>query len=81
MSFGHRVVAILWPAFLSAAALEGLVFAVIEPASLHWFGGPAVEWSPISIYSVTFLILWGGVATASAMTALLSREEGEPRSP
>lgn len=81
MSFGHRVVAILWPAFLSAAALEGLVFAVIEPASLHWFGGPAIEWNPISIYSVTFLILWGGVAAASAMTALLSRETGETRSP
>ena len=81
MSFGHRVVAIAWPAFLSAAALEGLVFAVTEPVSLRWFGGPAIDWSPISIYSVTFLILWGGVATAGVMTSLLLREEVETRSP
>ena len=81
MSFGHRVVAIVWPAFLAAAALEGLVFAVTEPSSLRWFGGPAIDWSPISIYSVTFLILWGCVTAAGAVTTLLLREEVETRSP
>lgn len=81
MPFGHRVVAIVWPAFLAAAALEGLVFAVIEPSSLRWFGGPAIDWSPISIYSFTFLILWGCVAAAGAVTTLLLREEVETRSP
>ncbi len=73
----HRIVRILWPAFLAAGALEALVFAVTEPSQLRWFGGPPIGWSPIAIYSVTFLILWGGVATASALTALLSLTDHE----
>ncbi len=73
----HRILRILWPAFLAAGALEALVFAVTEPAQLRWFGGPPIGWSPIAIYSVTFLILWGGVAAAGALTAILSRTDDE----
>ena len=25
---------------------------------LHWFGGPAIAWPPVAIYSVTFLMFW-----------------------
>jgi len=32
---------ILWPAFLMAGVLEVLVFAVVDPGELHWFGGAA----------------------------------------
>jgi hypothetical protein len=67
-----RALQILWPAFLFAGILEMLVFAVIDPADLHWFGGPPIEWSAQAVYTVTFLIFWGAVATAGAMTAMLS---------
>jgi len=30
---------ILWPAFLSAGVLDALVFAVLDPHDLRWFGG------------------------------------------
>ena len=63
---------ILWPAFMVAGVLEMLVFAVVDPRDLHWFGGPAIAWPPVAIYSVTFLIFWGAIATAGALTALLS---------
>ena len=63
---------ILWPAFMVAGVLEMLVFAVIDPRDLHWFGGPAIDWPPVAIYSVTFLMFWGAIATAGALTALLS---------
>ncbi len=63
---------ILWPAFMVAGVLEMLVFAVVDPRDLHWFGGPAIDWPPVAIYSVTFLMFWGAIATAGALTALLS---------
>ena len=67
-----RSLLILWPAFLVAGVLEVLVFAVVDPRDLHWFGGPAIDWPPVAIYSVTFLMFWGAIATAGALTALLS---------
>ena len=68
----QRALRILWPAFLGAGVLEALVFAVVDPHDLRWFGGASIEWGATAIYSVTFLIFWGGVATAGALTALLS---------
>lgn len=72
---------ILWPAFLMAGVLEMMVFAVVDPSDLHWFGGPAIGWSSLAIYTVTFLIFWGAVATAGAITALLWLEPDEINRP
>lgn len=68
---------ILWPAFLMAGVLEVLVFAVVDPGELHWFGGPAIEWPRQAVYTVTFLIFWGVITTAGALTALLSLESDD----
>jgi hypothetical protein len=68
----QRALRILWPAFLIAGVLEMLVFAVVDPRELRWFGGPLIGWPPVAIYSVTFLMFWGAVATAGALTALLT---------
>jgi hypothetical protein len=73
----QRALRILWPAFLVAGVLEMLVFAVVDPHDLHWFGGPAIGWSAQAIYTVTFLIFWGAVATAGAITVLLWLEPDE----
>ena len=67
---------ILWPAFMAAGALETMVFAVFDPADLHWSGGPPMAWSTQAVYTVTFLIFWAAISTASAMTALLLVEPG-----
>ena len=66
--------AILWPAFLMAGVLEMLVFAVVDPGELHWFGGAVIAWPAQAVYSVSFLIFWGAISTAGALTALLSVE-------
>ena len=68
---------ILWPSFLMAGVLEVLMFAVVDPGELHWFGGAAIDWPMQAIYTVTFLIFWGVVSTAGALTALLSVESDE----
>lgn len=77
----QRAMQILWPAFLAAGVLEMLVFAVIDPADLRWFGGAAIGWSAQAIYTVTFLMFWAAIATAGAMSALLAVESDEPNEP
>lgn len=74
----QRVLMILWPAFVMAGVLEMMVFAVVDPGSLTWFGAAPIEGSPSTVYSVTFLIFWAVIATAAGMTKLL--EEPEVRS-
>lgn len=86
--FTLRAMAILWPAFLMAGVLEMLVFAVVDPATLHWFGGAPVEMAASGVYTLAFFVFWGVIATAGALTQLLqqsaddlNRSEGGPRSP
>lgn len=69
--FARRALLILWPAFLMAGVLEALVFVVVDPESFRWFGGPALDWPVMAIYSVTFLIFWAVIATAGVLTHLL----------
>lgn len=67
----QRALTILWPSFLMAGVLEMLVFVVVDPGDLHWFGGEALNWSHQAVYTVTFLIFWGVISLAGALTALL----------
>ena len=70
----RRTMQILWPAFVAAGVLEMLVFAVMDPAELRWFGGAPIGWSAQAVYTVTFLMFWAAIATAGAVSALLSVE-------
>jgi hypothetical protein len=72
---------ILWPAFLFAGMLEMMVFAVIDPREMRWFGGDLVGWAPVAIYSITFLIFWSVIAGAGALTALLAMTADEVNAP
>ena len=75
----HRVLQILWPAFLVAAVMEILLFAAFDPAEIRWAGG-LLGWQPVTVYSVVFFVLWLLVATAGALTVLLrlTAEELDP---
>jgi len=64
------VLCIAWPAFFTAGVLDAMVFAVLDPRELRWFGGAPFGWTPIAVHSVTFLIFWLAIASA-ATTALL----------
>ena len=55
-----------------AGVLEMLVFAVVDPHEMRWFGGSLIGGSPLAIYSVTFIMFWAAVSTASALTGLLT---------
>lgn len=62
---------VTWSAFLAAGLLEALVFAVIDPADLRWFGGAQLQLSAQAIYTVSFLIFWGVTALGASLALLL----------
>lgn len=73
----QRAMTVLWPSFLTAGVLEMLVFVVVDPGSLHWFGGPPIEWSALTVYSVTFLIFWFVIAAGGVLIHLLAASAQE----
>lgn len=68
---------IAWPAFLLAAVLEMLVFAMVDPSDLHGFGGQPLDWSRQAVYTVAFFVFWGVTAASSALSVLLTRTSSD----
>jgi hypothetical protein len=71
----RRSLQILWPAFMMAGLTEMLVFSVVDPSELRWFGSEVFDWSRPATYTVSFLIFWWLFAVAGAITVLLVVEE------
>ena len=67
----QMALSVLWPAFFTAGVLDAMVFAVLDPRDLRWFGSTHFGWSPVAVHSVTFLIFWAAITAATATTALL----------
>lgn len=67
----QRIMWIAWPAFLVAGILEVLVFAMVDPRDLHWFGQPVLL-SRQGIYTLSFFLFWGIAMVASGLTTLLA---------
>jgi hypothetical protein len=61
---------LVWPSFLVACVLEVLVFAVVDPLSLHWLGQP-IEVSRQAVYTLAFFVFWGATMTACGLTLYL----------
>ena len=71
-----RLMWIVWPAFLVAGLMEMLVFAVVDPQDLHWFGHP-LAMSREAVYTLAFFAFWVLALISSALTALLAMSPGE----
>jgi hypothetical protein len=67
----QRLMWIAWPAFLVAGILEVIVFGMVDPQDLHWFGHP-IEISRQGVYTLAFFVFWMVVMLSSALTTLLS---------
>jgi hypothetical protein len=72
----QRILWVLWPSFLVAAAAELLVFSVIDPADLHVFGVP-VDAGRMPVYTIGFFFFWAIGAAAAALTVFLRRSPVE----
>lgn len=67
----QRLMWIAWPAFLVAGILEVLVFAMIDPQDIQWFGHP-IEFSRQGVYTVAFFAFWVLTMASSGLTTLLA---------
>lgn len=67
----QRMMWIAWPAFLVACVLEALVFALVDPQDLRWFGQP-IMFSRQGVYTVAFFAFWFIAMVCSGLTTLLS---------
>ncbi len=67
----QRLMWIVWPAFLMAGVLEVLVFAMVDPHDIQWFGAP-LEWSRQAIYTAAFFVFWGVTTVSGSLTTLLA---------
>ncbi len=68
----RRLAIILWPAFLLAAVLEMLVFALVDPSQLHGPDGQPLPLSAQAVYSMAFFVFWTVIGAACAVTAWLT---------
>lgn len=67
----QKLMWIAWPSFLMAGVLELLVFAVIDPQDMNWFGH-TFEMSRQATYTLGFFVFWFVVSVAGALTLFLS---------
>ena len=67
----QRMMWIAWPAFLVAGVIEMLVFALVDPQSLHWFGQP-LALSREAVHTLAFFVFWLLTMASSALTTLLA---------
>ena len=68
---------VLWPSFLTAGVIELFVFAVVDPADLHWMGGGELSLSRTGVYTLAFFFFWAALAACSAMSVYLARSPFE----
>ena len=67
----RRLAAVVWPAFLTAAVLEMLVFAMVDPRDLHWLRGAAVVADDRAVYTIAFFVFWAVAAFGGALTQMV----------
>ena len=59
-----------------AGVIEMLVFALVDPQDLNWFGHP-LDMSRQGVYTLSFFIFWFVVSVSSALTAMLAMSSAE----
>ncbi len=70
-------VLILWPAFLAACLLQALVFALIDPAEVHW-PGHLLQPTRQGVYTVAFFCFWLIGMACSGLVLWLAKPDQKP---
>ena len=61
---------IMWPSFLVSILAEGLLFSIVHPAELLFFGNH-LNISDEGIYTIGFFVIWIFCSFSSALTAYI----------
>ena len=65
-----RIMAVLWPSFLVAAAATGVFFSLFDPQEF-WLFGEHLEISRLGAYTIGFFGFWGVGIVSSTLTVIL----------
>ena len=68
----QRVIAVLWPSFLTAGIATGLFFTVFDPEELLILTGHTTV-SRMGAYSIGFFLFWLLTAVTCALTCYFQR--------
>ena len=71
----HRrtLILVLWPAFLAASLAVGVVFSLVDPLDVPFFGHHVFD-SRELVYAAGFFLFWAISAIASGLTVYLASE-------
>jgi hypothetical protein len=69
---GRVAMAVLWPSFLMAGVLTALVFALVDPGDLTWFGGAPLDLPRQALYTGGFLLFWLIISLAASLSVLMA---------
>lgn len=72
----QKLMWIAWPSFLMAGVMELLVFALVDPQDMHWFGH-SFEISRQAVYTLGFFVFWVIISLAGGLTLFLSAPADE----
>ncbi|HEX4884852.1 MAG TPA: hypothetical protein VFX05_11985 [Casimicrobiaceae bacterium] len=75
-TFARRLMWVLWPSFLVAAAANALFFTALDPHDLAFFGQP-IELSRELMYTIGFFAFWAIAIASSGLTVFLERSPWE----
>ena len=64
------------PMYKYTYLLQLVVFAMVDPLELDWFGRE-LAWSRQAVYAAGFFVFWCAAMLSSALTALLGRPDEE----
>jgi hypothetical protein len=70
----RNAVLILWPSFLAACMLEGVVFAMVDPGEVHW-PGLVTQPSRQGVYTVAFFMFWSITMACCSFVLWLGKPE------
>lgn len=76
----HTAVLILWPSFLAACLLEGVVFAMVDPGEVHW-PGVFPQPSRQGVYTIAFFVFWAITTACTSLALWLAKPERQINEP
>jgi hypothetical protein len=65
-----RLMWVLWPSFLVAIAMDGVLFSTLDPLEIS-YGGEALFDNRMAAYTISFFVFWLFAAGSSALTCYL----------
>ena len=72
----QRIMWVLWPAFLVAAAATGVFFSLFDPQEF-WLFGEHLEISRLGAYTIGFFGFWGVGISSSSLSVFWARSPWE----